>query len=181
MASRHRQRVQTGRTGGSRATSARRPPSNHLRAASSEVLRSSSSSSSRRTSKSRSQRVASAAAAAAMRNRRPGVKKPIAKMPDIDFTDLHNEFFLPPKVSVAQFAFVPTVCLSMCVRARARVCVCGVCLVVGGWRALGGSITLCIVMEKSSTDCSSTLYCRRRTGTKTFPFQKTDQRGHWLN
>ena len=29
---------------------------------------------------------------------RPGVVKHVARMPEVDLTDLQNEFFLPPKV-----------------------------------------------------------------------------------
>ena len=86
MASRQRQRVQTGRTGGSRSGQARAPPSAHLK-------RATSTAKSILNSRGRSNNQGPS----------PGVKRPVGRMKPIDFSDLErqdNGFRVPTPVSL---------------------------------------------------------------------------------
>lgn len=85
MSSRTRQRVQTGKTAGSQGGRARAPPSSHLdnrraKSAAKSILRNNTSVSSGSVSRNA---------------RRAAVKKPTGAMPEIDMSDLVNEFSLP--------------------------------------------------------------------------------------
>jgi hypothetical protein len=81
MSSRTRQRVQTGRIGGTAPERARPPPSAHLESPTSTAAKT----------------ILQTRSAGSLIER-PNVKKPVARMPEVDLSDLTNEFGLIKQV-----------------------------------------------------------------------------------